>query len=216
MSCRMGRRPGGDPSWQSIRPHPAGRATCACPPGPSILVHDRRATIEDIRIERIEWARLTGERPRKAGCNSRLGEHGLHVHPAIARLTTADGASGFGASWISPERAEAVVGFQLSDAFQAESGVTEEFRLLEYPLWDLVGSWRESRSMRCSPERRGGSAFPATTPRRECRSGGAHRLRGTGGEGPGTRGPSRSRWGGEPCTCPSTQGRSGTSTSSTP
>ena len=37
--------------------------------------------MENVRIERIEWARLTGERPRKAGCNSRLGEHGLHVRP---------------------------------------------------------------------------------------------------------------------------------------
>ena len=103
------------------------------------MVQDRRATIEDIRIERIEWARLTGERPRKAGCNSRLGEHGLHVHPAIARLTTQDGASGFGTSWITPEGAEAVVGFRLGDAFDPARGVAEEFRVLEYPLWDLAG-----------------------------------------------------------------------------
>ena len=32
--------------------------------------------MDNVKIERIEWARLTGERPRKAGCNSRLGEHG--------------------------------------------------------------------------------------------------------------------------------------------
>ena len=44
--------------------------------------------MENVKIERIEWARLTGERRRKAGCNSRLGEHGLHVRPPIARLTT--------------------------------------------------------------------------------------------------------------------------------
>ena len=100
--------------------------------------NERRDTIEDVRIERIEWARLTGERPRKAGCNSRLGEHGGRVRPAIARLTTADGASGFGVSWISREEAASVVGFRLSDAFTA-SGVAEGFRLLEYPLWDLVG-----------------------------------------------------------------------------
>ena len=87
----------------------------------------------------LNGPRLTGERPRKAGCNSRLGEHGLHVRPAIARLTTADGVSGFGVSSISHEKAEAIVGFQLSDAYDAEGGVTEEFRMLEYPLWDLVG-----------------------------------------------------------------------------
>jgi hypothetical protein len=44
--------------------------------------------MENVKIERIERARLTSERPRKMGCNSRLGEHGLHVHPPIAGLTT--------------------------------------------------------------------------------------------------------------------------------
>ena len=95
--------------------------------------------MDNVKIERIEWARLTGERPRKAGCNSRLGEHGLHVQPAIARITTSDGVSGIGFSPISREKAEAIVGFQLSDAFSAESGIAEDFRILEYPIWDLLG-----------------------------------------------------------------------------
>jgi len=95
--------------------------------------------MDNVKIERIEWARLTGERPRKAGCNSRLGEHGLHVRPAIARITTSDGVSGIGFSPISREKAEDIVGFQLSDAFNAERGVSEDFRILEYPIWDLVG-----------------------------------------------------------------------------
>ena len=95
--------------------------------------------MENVRIERIEWARLTGERPRKAGCNSRLGEHGLYVRPSIARITTTDGVSGFGFSPIAQENADAIVGFQLNEAFDAESGVAEEFRVLEYPIWDLVG-----------------------------------------------------------------------------
>lgn len=95
--------------------------------------------MDNVKIDRIEWARLTGERPRKAGCNSRLGEHGLHVRPPIARITTTDGASGIGFSSISREKAEAILGFQLSDAYDAENGVSEEFRFLEYPLWDLVG-----------------------------------------------------------------------------
>ena len=95
--------------------------------------------MDNVKIERIEWARLTGERPRKAGCNSRLGEHGLHVRPAITRITTFDGVSGIGFSPISREKADTIVGFRLSDAFDAESGVTEEFRMLEYPIWDLVG-----------------------------------------------------------------------------
>ncbi len=93
----------------------------------------------NVKIEKIECARLTGERPRKAGCNSRLGEHGLYVHPSIARITTSDGASGVGRSSISKEVAASMVGFQFSDAFDTENGVAEAFRVLEYPLWDLVG-----------------------------------------------------------------------------
>lgn len=95
--------------------------------------------MDNVKIERIEWARLTGERPRKAGCNSRLGEHGLHVRPPIARITTSDGLSGIGFSSISRERAEALVGFELSEAFDPENGVSEDFQFMEYPLWDLVG-----------------------------------------------------------------------------
>lgn len=93
----------------------------------------------DSRIVQIEWARLTGERPRKAGCNARLGEHGKQVHPPIARVTTEDGASGFGWSRVSKEDAERLVGTRLSEAFLPSKGVTQECWLLEYPLWDLVG-----------------------------------------------------------------------------
>ena len=57
----------------------------------------------------------------------------------FARLTTSDGASGIGFSSISRDKAEAIVGFQLNDAFDVENGVKEEFQFLEYPLWDLVG-----------------------------------------------------------------------------
>ena len=95
--------------------------------------------MENIKIERIELARLTGERPRKAGCNSRLGEHGLHVRPPIARITTSDGASGIGFASLSREKAETLIGLQISQAYDTESGVSEEYRFMEYPLWDLIG-----------------------------------------------------------------------------
>ena len=39
----------------------------------------------------IEWARLSGQRPRKAGCNARRGEHGRRVALPIARITASDG-----------------------------------------------------------------------------------------------------------------------------
>ena len=95
------------------------------------------------RIVRIEWARLSGQRPRNAGCNSRLGEHGQEVYPPIARVTTEDGASGFGWSRLSREDATQLVGLSLDDAFAREAGlpgpVRAEYRALEYPLLDLCG-----------------------------------------------------------------------------
>ena len=95
--------------------------------------------MNDLNIERIEWTRLTGTKPRKAGCNSRLGEHGIEVRPSIARVTTDNGASGFGWSSLSKEHAESLIGFQISEMFDPERGVDKRFRALEYPLWDLAG-----------------------------------------------------------------------------
>ena len=95
--------------------------------------------MNDVSIERIEWSRLTGTRPRSAGCNSRLGEHGIQVKPGIARVTVNNGASGFGWSSLSREHAESFIGLQLSEMFDPAHGVDQRFRVLEYPLWDLAG-----------------------------------------------------------------------------
>ena len=70
------------------------------------------------KIVRIEQANLLGERPRKAGCNSRLGEHGLYVRPSIVTITTDQGAFGFGASRISQSEAEKVLGKSVGEIFQ--------------------------------------------------------------------------------------------------
>jgi L-rhamnonate dehydratase len=95
--------------------------------------------MNDPRIVTIEWARLEGQRPRNAGCNARLGEHGQTVRPPIARITTDDGHSGFGWSAATREQAQALLGARLSDLFHPDQGVSEQGRSLEYPLWDLVG-----------------------------------------------------------------------------
>ena len=91
------------------------------------------------KIDRIECVPLIGTRPREAGCNSRLQVHGLHVRPPIARITTDDGATGFGLSRMPEEDAAGLVGTPLSEAFDLENGVSDRFRALEYPLWDLAG-----------------------------------------------------------------------------
>ncbi len=95
--------------------------------------------LNEAKIVRIEWARLSGERPRVAGCNARLGEHGLVVRPGIARITTEDGASGFGWSRVTREEAKWLLGCQLNKAFNPQAGVLQRWRALEYPILDLVG-----------------------------------------------------------------------------
>ena len=94
------------------------------------------------RIVRIEWARLEGRRPRKAGCNARLGEHGQAVTTPVARITTADGATGFGWAHIKPEQAEALLGTTLDEALATPAilagGIAEGYRAIEFPLFDLA------------------------------------------------------------------------------
>lgn len=94
--------------------------------------------MENPRITRIDWASLQGQRPRLAGCNARLGEHGLTVRPPIARVTTEDGTSGIGPARLEQEQAAALVGTRLSDAFLPASGASDICLPIEYPLWDLM------------------------------------------------------------------------------
>jgi L-alanine-DL-glutamate epimerase-like enolase superfamily enzyme len=89
-------------------------------------------------IDRIEWARLSGQRPRPAGPNARLGAHGRRVRPAIARVTTDDGAVGFGWSRITKEAARSLLGTPLDAVFDLEMRVDPGFLAVEYPIWDLV------------------------------------------------------------------------------
>ena len=91
-----------------------------------------------MKIERIEWGRLEGTRPRKAGKNARLDDHGLHVRPPIARLTLSDGSSGFGVSRGTKEQLQRLVGRSIDELFSESEGVTGEAQLLDYPLWDLA------------------------------------------------------------------------------
>jgi L-rhamnonate dehydratase len=95
--------------------------------------------MDNPRVVSIEWGTLPGERPRKAGSNARLGEHGTVVRVPLARITTEDGASGFGFCQISREGAASLPGLRLNDLFSTQSGVSTEWLPFEYPLWDLAG-----------------------------------------------------------------------------
>jgi L-alanine-DL-glutamate epimerase-like enolase superfamily enzyme len=94
--------------------------------------------VDNTRIARIEWGTLRGRRPRAAGCNARLGAHGQDVRSPVARITTDDGATGFGWARITREEAQALVGRSLAGTVDWRNGVAEALRAIEYPLLDLA------------------------------------------------------------------------------
>lgn len=94
---------------------------------------------QDARIVCVEWATLSGRRPRPAGSNARLGDHGAVVRVPIVRLHADDGSAGFGLGRPSPELAGSLRGRGLSDLFVSGAGVPEPWRRVENAVWDLVG-----------------------------------------------------------------------------
>jgi L-alanine-DL-glutamate epimerase-like enolase superfamily enzyme len=90
------------------------------------------------RVTRLEWARLEGQRPRYAGSNARLGDHGLTVRPPVLRVTLDDGSSGFGPSNVSREQAADLLGQPMDVLFVPEIGATGPGLLADFALWDLA------------------------------------------------------------------------------
>jgi L-rhamnonate dehydratase len=95
--------------------------------------------VDNPRIVFIEWGCLEGRRPRAAGSNARLSEHGALIHLPILRLTTEDGSWGFGLCPIGREQASMLLGKRLDEVFLVNQGVAEPWLAFDYPLWDLVG-----------------------------------------------------------------------------
>lgn len=91
------------------------------------------------RITRIEAGALVGRRPRLAGSNARLPAHGREVRVPLLRLSTEDGASGFGPVNLDALQVAGVLGAPLDALITAERGVADAALALEYPLWDLLG-----------------------------------------------------------------------------
>ncbi len=95
--------------------------------------------MDKARIVRIEAATLIGKRPRQAGCNARISVHGLEVALPLLRLTTDDGATGFGLCGIDQASAAAFLGANLQDLILLPAGVPASASAIEFPLWDLLG-----------------------------------------------------------------------------
>ena len=91
------------------------------------------------RLTKIEWGTLSGVRPRNAGRNSRLPEHGINVREPMARVTFDDGSSGFGYSRVTKAHAEALLGKSLNDLIALDTGISARSRDIEFPLWDVLG-----------------------------------------------------------------------------
>jgi L-rhamnonate dehydratase len=91
------------------------------------------------RIVAVEWAELEGRRPRHAGCNARLGEHGFVVRVPLARLTSEDGQQGFGVARADEEDATRLLGRPLDELFNPAVGSRPDGRPFDFPLWDLMG-----------------------------------------------------------------------------
>lgn len=92
----------------------------------------------NIVIERIEWATLRGERPRTAGANARLGEHGRVMDVSLVRIT-AGSQIAFGWSQIMQDEGQRLVGRRLVDMVESNGRINEEFRGIEFPLLDWIG-----------------------------------------------------------------------------
>lgn len=95
--------------------------------------------MNDPRITSIEWGSLEGQRPRSAGKNARLDEHGKGVRVPLLRITAEDGSQGFGLCRTHSEQASHLLGVHFSTLFSMEHGVEEQWLPFDYPLWDLAG-----------------------------------------------------------------------------
>jgi len=98
--------------------------------------------MENAKIARIESAPLLGKRPREAGNNARLNIHGINVHMRVLRLTTADGASGFGLCFAGIESAQALLGADVFTLLNVDGHIGDAARAFDFPLWDLLGVLR--------------------------------------------------------------------------
>lgn len=88
-------------------------------------------------INRIDSAVIEGKRPRPAGSNARLGDHGDSVGLPLVRLTTSDGATGFGRCSANERHLRTLLGRRLGDIVE-RGAVKAGWTLYELPLLDLA------------------------------------------------------------------------------
>ena len=90
------------------------------------------------RVKEIAFATLKYRRPRSAGCNARLGVHGIEGETPIARVRIGD-TYGFGWSRISQKDAAELVGKPFGELFSRGMDLRNEYAELEFPILDWLG-----------------------------------------------------------------------------
>lgn len=90
------------------------------------------------RLARIELAHMEGTRPRRAGKNARLDDHGDRIRLPLARVTADDGSIGFGPVRAPRDRLSALIGSELDGAVDPDAGVRPDLRDIEFPILDLM------------------------------------------------------------------------------
>ena len=89
-------------------------------------------------IVRIEQGTFEATRPRSAGSNARIGDHGPTIRLPIVRVTSSDGASGFGISRASREQLTKLFGTEIEEPFDPTVGLPPSQIPIEFPLVDLI------------------------------------------------------------------------------
>lgn len=107
------------------------------------------------KITRIDVGTLVGRRPRSAGSNARLGDHGIEVRTTFARVTTDDGLTGFGQCRSSADQLKRLPGKPLAAVFGRDMLVADDWLAAEFPLWDLYGRYTNKPVYELLAERAG-------------------------------------------------------------
>lgn len=90
------------------------------------------------RIEEITWGVLPYKRPRIAGCNARLGVHGLGGNVPVARIKIG-GIYGFGWCELNKEKAGKILGIPVVALFDDQGMLKEEYYGIDFPILDWLG-----------------------------------------------------------------------------
>jgi L-alanine-DL-glutamate epimerase-like enolase superfamily enzyme len=93
----------------------------------------------DLGILEISYAYVPFTRPRKAGCNARLGEHGKDGRAPILRIKIGD-SYGFGWSYATHDEAKKFISSKVSDFFAADGLISDQFKPIEFAILDWIGN----------------------------------------------------------------------------